>query len=304
MDDYINKAICGDCLDVMKDIPDNSIDCIITDPPYGYLKHKIETNINIEEFIIQSYRILKPDSFFCFFGLQPYLTKWNYLAMENKFTYKNEIIWYKRQGTGMFFDMRRLYENIMVFTKGKKQFNDIRTPYMDNIQTMADFIGIEGFKRKKSAIDSFIKSKERLQLLVDSLNGNVIYDADNKSNSDATCNLKIKRENAGIMNCKTVLNGYKPQNLVSFMPHNLQKFNNEENNLKHPTVKPVLLLEYLIKLMTKENDIILDPFAGTGTTGIAALQTNRQYILIELDPVYCDIINKRLSCVQPDLVGV
>jgi site-specific DNA-methyltransferase (adenine-specific) len=63
----------------------------------------------------------------------------------------------------------------------------------------------------------------------------------------------------------------------------------------HPTVKPIALMEYLIKMVTPKGGIVLDPFAGSGTTGVACKNLNRNYILIEKEPEYIDIINKRLS---------
>lgn len=62
----------------------------------------------------------------------------------------------------------------------------------------------------------------------------------------------------------------------------------------HPTVKPVALMEYLIKMVTPKGGVVLDPFAGSGTTGVACINTNRNYILIEKEPEYIDIINKRI----------
>lgn len=63
----------------------------------------------------------------------------------------------------------------------------------------------------------------------------------------------------------------------------------------HPTQKPVALFEYLIKTYTNEGDIVLDNVAGSGTTAVAARNTNRNYILIEKEPEYIEIINKRLK---------
>ena len=63
----------------------------------------------------------------------------------------------------------------------------------------------------------------------------------------------------------------------------------------HPTEKPIKLFEYIVKVSSNENDTILDPFAGSGTTGVACKNLNRNYILIEKEPEYIDIINKRLS---------
>ena len=77
-------------------------------------------------------------------------------------------------------------------------------------------------------------------------------------------------------------------------PNSILKFNSE-GKTDHPTQKPVALFEYLIKTYTNEGDIVLDNCAGSGTTGVACKNTNRNYILIEKEPEYIEIINKRLS---------
>ena len=63
----------------------------------------------------------------------------------------------------------------------------------------------------------------------------------------------------------------------------------------HPTQKPVALIEYLVKTYTNENDIVLDFTAGSGTTGIACMETNRRCVLIEKEVKYCEITIKRLQ---------
>ncbi len=76
-------------------------------------------------------------------------------------------------------------------------------------------------------------------------------------------------------------------------------------NPKHPTQKPVKLLKHLIKIATNENDIILDPFMGVGSTGVAALETNRKFIGIELEKDYFEATEKRLTTIQlPLLINV
>jgi site-specific DNA-methyltransferase (adenine-specific) len=77
------------------------------------------------------------------------------------------------------------------------------------------------------------------------------------------------------------------------LPERLQKHFGKGNT--HPTIKNVKLMEYLIKMVTPKGGIVLDPFAGSGTTGVACINLNRNYILIEKEPEYIDIINKRLS---------
>jgi site-specific DNA-methyltransferase (adenine-specific) len=79
-------------------------------------------------------------------------------------------------------------------------------------------------------------------------------------------------------------------------PKNILEISRDINRI-HPTQKPVALFEYLIKTYTNEGDLVLDNCAGSGTTGVACKNTNRNYILIEKEPKYIDIINKRLNSI-------
>jgi len=82
-------------------------------------------------------------------------------------------------------------------------------------------------------------------------------------------------------------------NVWSFLPEN--KVNKNSNNTKHPTVKPIALLERLIKLCTPENATVLDCFMGSGSTAIACLETKRNYIGFELDKSYYETSQNRIS---------
>jgi site-specific DNA-methyltransferase (adenine-specific) len=76
---------------------------------------------------------------------------------------------------------------------------------------------------------------------------------------------------------------------------------NERNNImknNHPTVKPVKLMSYLITMGSRPTNTVLDPFAGSGTTGIACIQTGRDYILIEKNKDYYNIMTERLHGVS------
>jgi site-specific DNA-methyltransferase (adenine-specific) len=79
-------------------------------------------------------------------------------------------------------------------------------------------------------------------------------------------------------------------------PTTIQEFSNaNKTNVLHPTQKPVALFEYLIKTYTNEGDLVLDNCAGSGTTGVASKNLNRNYILIEKEPEYIKIIKERLN---------
>ena len=82
---------------------------------------------------------------------------------------------------------------------------------------------------------------------------------------------------------------------VEKFPTSQIRFNCREGRGLHPTQKPVALFEYLIKTYTNEGDLVLDPFIGGGTTAIACINTNRNFIGIELDENYCNVAKKRIE---------
>jgi len=82
-----------------------------------------------------------------------------------------------------------------------------------------------------------------------------------------------------------------------YYPRSYQYFSNANQKDKvHPTQKPVALMEYLIKTYTNEGDLVLDNCAGSGTTGVACKNLNRNFILIEQDEKYCEVIKERVGC--------
>jgi site-specific DNA-methyltransferase (adenine-specific) len=84
-------------------------------------------------------------------------------------------------------------------------------------------------------------------------------------------------------------------------PSSIIRFANGSNNSLHPTQKPLALFEYLIRTYSNPDDLILDNCAGSGTTGKAALNLGRRFIMIERDPNYCNIARKRCETYQPEL---
>jgi len=82
----------------------------------------------------------------------------------------------------------------------------------------------------------------------------------------------------------------------------MDRFTTEPVSNNHPTVKPIALMEYLINMVTREGQIVLDPFAGSGSTLIAAKKLGRKYIGIELEPEYVKIAEARLNSVQERLI--
>jgi site-specific DNA-methyltransferase (adenine-specific) len=228
----------GDCLELMKSIPDGSIDVIITDPPYGTTACKWDSVIPFDLMWEQLNRIIKPNGAIVLFGSEPFSSA---LRMSNIKMYKYDWIWDKKIPSGMsyarFQPMRRS-EQISVFCKSKTFYN----PQM--------------VLREKP-----IKS------------GGI-----NKSlTAPNTMSKDFKKT-------------YTHKN-----PTNILEFDKIRKGSVHPTQKPVELMEYLIKTYTNEGETVLDFTMGSGSTGVACVNTNRNFIGIEQDSKYFEIATNRIN---------
>lgn len=234
----LSNISCGECLNKMKEIPDNSIDLIITDPPYnlGLFMKKRGTNIkgmrdnhfafsgwddllfeewvsNMDSFIKECNRVLKKrGTLLIFMSLMKVETIIN-LALKHNFYYKTVGIWHKTN------PMPR----------------NMNLHFLNSTESWLYFInkGATGtFNNKGKAIHDFIET--------------------------STINKSEKRLG------------------------------------KHPTQKPLELISHFVEILSNEGDVVLDPFMGSGTTGVACEKLNRIFYGVELDSSYYDIAKKRL----------
>ena len=245
------EILLGDCLELMKDIPNGSIDMILCDLPYGTTACKWDTVIPFEPLWAQYKRIIKDNGAIVLFGSQPFTSA---LVMSNPKWFKYEWIWEKSVGSNfaaLKYQPMKEHENVLVFSKGTHNYYPIKQ------------------ERKGSG-------KERQKA--------------GYSNSKATA--KTGQFIGGVMDATKRKNEYEELRF----PSSIQFFNNREKiRGLHPTQKPVALFEYLIKTYTNEGDLVLDNCAGSGTTAIACLNTNRQFIVMEKEQKYYDIILKRVA---------
>lgn len=229
----------------MKQIPNGSIDAIITDPPYGTTACKWDSVIPFELMWEQLNRIIKPNGAIVLFGSEPFSSS---LRMSNIKNYRYDWIWEKTKATGFQnskIQPMRKYENISVFYKHKPTYNP------------------QGLIKKQDT-----KTNVR--------SGNI-------KNEHGFNTYKGKNPNAEYTN----------------YPINIIKFKNASvKGHLHPTQKPTALMEYLIKTYTNENETVLDFTMGSGSTGVACLNTNRKFIGIEMDNNYFDIATKRIKEAQ------
>ena len=237
----MSKLYKGDCLEVMKTIPDKSIDAIITDPPYGTTACKWDSVIDFDLMWEQLNRIIKPNGAIVLFGSEPFSSA---LRMSNIKNYKYDWKWEKSRPAN-FMNVKsqplKSYEDIIVFNSHKSCYFPIRVKGEKNHATKI---------RKSSEIS--------------------IYNKKNIESPPCTSNMKY------------------PKSIIKI------KSTNSVTNL-HPTQKPVLLMEYLIKTYTNENETVLDFTMGSGTTGLAAKNLNRKFIGIEQDEKYFKIAEERIS---------
>jgi site-specific DNA-methyltransferase (adenine-specific) len=239
-----------DCLEAMKDIPDYSIDAIITDPPYGTTACKWDSVIDFKLMWEQLNRIIKPNGATVLFGSEPFSSA---LRMSNIKNYKYDWIWIKNRPTGTMLAKRqpmRNVENILVFYKSQPKYNRQmikRTP--------------EEFKKYYRKNNSESKNGEQMRY----------------------------RKNPLIRQSKD-RQWYKPP--IQTLYYNSDS---KRNGKSHPTQKPVALMEYLIKTYTNENETVLDFTMGSGTTGVACLNTNRKFIGIENNKEYFEAAVKRIQ---------
>ena len=206
----------GDCFELLKDIPDGSVDMILTDPPYGmnfqsshrktkYEKIKGDSNLDwLDDFVDEIYRVSKPNTAHYVFCSFHHIDKFKQ-AIEKKFKVKNILTWVKNNTSmgDLKGDFAPKTEFIIFFHKGRKLINGKRDP-------------------------------------------------------------------------------------------NVLEFKKTRNEL-HPTQKPVDMTEYLIGKFSDEGDVILDPFMGSGTTGVACKNLKRNFIGMELDDDYFNIAKERIE---------
>jgi len=230
----------GDCLELMKSIPDGSIDAIITDPPYGTTACKWDSVIPFDLMWEQLNRIIKPNGAIVLFGSEPFSSA---LRMSNIKNYKYDWVWDKKlAGNGVLAKHQplKIHELIHIFSeKG-------RAAYLPQ------------------------KTKGRLR----------------KKMFNGVGNTTILNT---LSECKETYNDdYYPKTILEFSMAGQRK------GRLHPTQKPVELMEYLIKTYTNENETVLDFTMGSGSTGVACVNTNRKFIGIEQDDKYFEIAKNRI----------
>ena len=248
---------CGDCLDIMPQISDQSVDMILADLPYGTTKCKWDNLIDLTHLWKEYTRIIKPGGAILLFGNEPFSSL---LRTSNLDWYRYDWYWQKDRAANFLFGNRQPLKNIeiiSVFYQSQPTYNPQKT------------INPKGpskrhLSKNPAKISSHVKE--------------IMGEGWKATEMDADQNYHGK--------------SYEPDKLL---PKQLIYFAKDSRKRLHPTQKPVSLLEYLIRTYTNENETVLDNTAGSGSTGVACQKTGRHGIMIEKSKEYFEIMSNRLK---------
>jgi len=273
----LNKIHEADCTKFMQSLPDESIDCILTDPPYLYLKNqKLDRPFEEQLFFNEAKRVIKKDGFIILFGRGSSFYRWNTTLANLGFTFKEEIVWDKVYNSSPVLPIQRFHETISIHTISGKIYTSVKVPYVEQKAHNIDSI-VGDINRIKSALGNTTE-----------LNAMELYlktriKPISKRRNDKTNGCTISRNSTGVFHIpasvlSTIVEGTREKDIIK-IPH-------DRYSRIHPTQKPVRLLERLLALTTKVGDIVFDPFAGSCSTAKACINTNRNYICCEMDDEY------------------
>lgn len=249
MNDYIDRIIQGDCLQLLKEVPDGSVDCTFADPPFnlkkGYNSYKDRLKVQeyldwCKQWISELVRITKPTGSIFLHNIPKWLTF--YAEFLNKQAdFKHWISW-EAPTSPMGKSLQPAHYGILFYAKDANQlkFYEVRSPH---------------------------KRARKSRILAKDYGGK-----------------------------KHKLHPFGP--LLSDVWTDIYRVKHNKYRDEHPCQLPIHLLERIILMSTDENDIILDPFMGTGTTAIAAKRLGRHYIGFELDSEYAQITEAKLQSEQ------
>ena len=306
--EYINQIICGDFLVEQEKVKNSSADLILTDLPYGTMNgfNGIDWDFTIEPKRVYQIanRILRKNGKMVLFSQEPYTSRLITEVIPNvPFNYR--MIWEKDSFANALLCNKapvNYFEDILVYSKTHD--TEATHPLRIYFNYVMDFIELNlkqinnklGHRRAEHTfyIDSTqyeLCTEKTYQELIDVFGINKMQDfkeyAELKPIDD-----KFKNDLPSIFN---LWEGKKYKS-------NILKYKKDYDGY-HPTQKPILLLEDLIKTFSNEGDLVVDLTAGSGSTAVACINTKRNYIIIEKEEEYCEIARRRVNT-TPELLFV
>lgn len=319
-----NKSYKGDCIELMKSLPNESVDVICTDPPYLYLKNqKLDRPFDETEYFNQVKRVLKKDGFIILFGRGTSFYRWNTILADLGFAFKEEVVWDKSYCSSPLMAMSRVHETVSIHTKGNGTINKVKVPYLE--MKGYDIPSIcQDIKRMRSVF----KNTKSLDAVLAFLEDNKIPNDGTRKNLSTTVSSLIdsKDRSASVMKC--IMDGMNEKSIIRSDRVECDTFTkfginadkrktgdrcanamqsitfglNEKSIIRegrehykaiHPTQKPPRLLERLLALVckiepNKPKNLVLDTFRGSASTDIACMNLGVDCISFEIDDEYFD----------------
>jgi len=331
LDEIINKVICGDSIEILRNIPTEYIDLVITSPPYykqrEYKNIGIGNEDTVDEYIdnlmkifSECVRIIK-NTGSVVFNIGDKYNDGNLLLVPYRFSLEalkrekvkliNEVTWVKINPTPRQ-DQTKLIsskEPFFIFVKSNDYYfnKDVFLDYLDLLRNKnnkpGNSIGKKYFDLiEKSDLTEDEKRKARIELekvIREVKEGKIesfrmkIRGLHSMPYGGQEGGRKIHIEKDGFTIIK--INGKSIKKDIIECPVETIKGN------IHPAVYPEFVIQEFLKLLTKEGDIVLDPFMGSGTTGVVAKKLKRNFIGIEISREYCEFAVKRVSKIIPQM---
>lgn len=283
---FKNQIIHGDCFEILKSIPDGSIDAVITDPPYGIGLAKWDTVIDIPLFTKEVKRVT--NGFYSFFGQMPTMVNWINAANDERLPYCEHISWVKRANCATHPQcLNKSHESIVIYKLKKNNkffitsgcYTDVKIPGI-----MFDVHSIESFSRYFQGLVTKIKTGSFGQ-----------EDCNFADTQKARFNETRKFKKMEFNRSEYAIRDVNFTNVWSFLPPYRQTGRAGKGIYNHPTEKPLEIMKRLVEMLTPEGGTVLDPFAGSGTTAVACKELGRNYICIEKELEYYQIAKQRIE---------
>lgn len=253
-----NQIIKGDCFDVMQQFPDGIFDAIITDPPYMSTDlHFDKKGFDVDKWVEECIRVLKKNGYLISFGSIPLLGQ---ISLSVPLRWSG--YWLKS------CPVIRTHNAKKPMSKGEP-YSVFAHPNHSIPMLTFNKITIPGKPYRTVQRNRGYRRKSS--------------DSIDRACTNGWTNDGYIKENLGVRFQTDVLEG-----------HSKNRMKRSERTA-HPTQKPISIMSTLIRMCTNENDLILDPFAGSGTLALACLETDRRYVCIEKDDNYFKIIEDRIE---------
>lgn len=285
----LNTIHCGDCLDWLPTLPDNSVDLIATDPPYGHGLFEWDKPPDVPGLGAEFARIVTPAGFVAVFGTMPYMFDWHAGLVTSGWDFLEHVAWIKRNSTPLC-RLSRSHESILIYGRKGRKFYQMKGPYEDVKfpGILVDAYTVGSLQRYVAALHARLNGKSHNLTRISRARISREF-----SNAYGSNGRKFSAHRTTMSATATGARTVSYSNVWSFLPPGAAK----RKQHHHPTQKPLEIMRRLVTMLTPAETptLVCDPFCGSGTTCVAAAIEGRRYLGCELNPEYVAIAENRIK---------